>query len=350
MTNFASIEKQIGYVFKNKHLLLQAFTRDTYTHEHKNVPHNQVLEFYGDTALGLVIAKRMSRYFGKVGEDNFYHSFKNEGELTTLKAELVRKEMLSNRVRALDLQKNLRMGRGDMEQRAFESRSVQEDLFEAILGAVAIDSCWNVQALEDVVGKMIDVEHYFKGIEYSVNYVDSIQIWCQKKYGVVPDFKLENSMLVPQWLDIARRVGNVISSTSTRGKFVCLLTLGKLEKRFEAWGETKREARNAACEEAYHYLMAHDQMMDSPLEDVGAPNVDKAINQLQELYQKGYIGEPRYEFFERYDKNGTPFWYCECTVGKKARQGYYPSKKQGKKRVAFEMLCDILDWNADDGV
>ena len=79
---------------------------------------------------------------------------------------------------------------------------------------------------------------------------------------------------------------------------------------------------------------------------MGEPDFDRAINQLQELYQKGYIGEPWYNFIETYDEDGNPIWRCECHIVNKE---YYlwrnsSSKKHGKKAVAYDMLCDILDW------
>ena len=82
------------------------------------------------------------------------------------------------------------------------------------------------------------------------------------------------------------------------------------------------------------------------VDEIGEPSRDKAINQLQELYQKGYIGEPRYKFSEAYDDNGNPVWKCECHVEGQPSYywDYYSSKKQGKKDVAYDMLCYILDW------
>ena len=49
-----------------------------------------------------------------------------------------------------------------------------------------------------------------------------------------------------------------------------------------------------------------------------------------------------------YDENGNPVWYCECSVGRKTWHGYHSSKKQGKKSVAYSMLCDILGLEEDD--
>lgn len=100
-----------------------------------------------------------------------------------------------------------------------------------------------------------------------------------------------------------------------------------------------------AAQNAYEYLEEENELI-LPIDEVGEPDFDRAINQLQELYQKGYIGEPWYNFIETYDDDGNPIWRCECHIVNKE---YYlwrnsSSKKHGKKAVAYDMLCDILDW------
>lgn len=98
----------------------------------------------------------------------------------------------------------------------------------------------------------------------------------------------------------------------------------------------------AAAKQAYEYLEEENELI-LPIDEVGEPDIDRAINQLQELYQKGYIGEPWYDFKEAYDDNGNPVWLCECHVdGWGSWTGEYSSKKQGKKSVAYSMLCEIL--------
>ena len=100
-----------------------------------------------------------------------------------------------------------------------------------------------------------------------------------------------------------------------------------------------------AAQKAYEYLEENNELL-LPVDEVGEPDIDRAINQLQELYQKGYIDEPYYEFYEEYDNNGNPIWRCECHI--KGAEEYYwinsSSKKNGKKRVAYDMLCDVLEW------
>ena len=321
------IQEQIEYWFKNDKLLRQAFTRKSYSEEHNGAYHNEVLEFYGDKVLDFIVIRKLSYRFGELTRNGKYSSEKNEGQLTELKKKLVCKKMLAHRIDILGFQNALLMGKGDIEKNAQEDASVKEDLFEAILGAVAIDCNWNTRILEDVVDKMIDIEHYINNsLEDEQNYVDMIQQWCQKKYFDLPHYEFEE-----------RREG-----------YECFLWLSEKWKPFRGYGVSKREARMDAAEEAYQYL-EEENMLILPIDEVGMPTEDRAINQLQELYQKGYIGEPYYYFEEKYDSNGNPMWRCECHVS--GEDGSYychnPSKKIAKKIAALGMLRHIINPEDD---
>lgn len=318
------IQEQLEYEFDEPKLLRQAFTRKSYSEEHNGAYHNEVLEFYGDKALEFIVMKKLSEYFGETTQNGKYASQKTEGQLTEIKKKLVCRKMLAHRIDVLGFADYLLMGKGDIGQNAQHLDSVKEDLFEAIIGAVAIDCYWDTETLEDVVDTMLDVEYYLNnGFNDEKNYVDLIQTWCQKKYGELPYYEFY-------------RTDDEV--------FDCTLNLSD-ELSFEGHGYSKREARMEAAQYAYEYLEDENELI-LPIDEVGEPDFDKAINQLQELYQKGYIEEPWYDFEETYDENGNPIWRCECHI--EDRDTYYwvnsSSKKQGKKRVAYDMLCDVLDW------
>ena len=318
------IEERIEHNFKDNRLLRQAFTRKSYSEEGNGAHHNEVLEFYGDKALEFVVMKKLSVCYGDETQNGKYTSTKTEGQLTDIKKNLVCRKMLAHRIDVLGFADYLLMGKGDIGQNAQHLDSVKEDLFEAIIGAVAIDCYWDTETLEDVVDIMLDIHYYLQnGFNDEKNYVDLIQTWCQKKYGELPYYEFY-------------RTDDEV--------FDCTLNLSD-EFSFEGHGYSKREARMEAAQYAYEYLEEEDELI-LPIDEVGEPDFDKAINQLQELYQKGYIEEPWYDFEETYDENGNPIWRCECHI--EDRDTYYwvnsSSKKQGKKRVAYDMLCDVLDW------
>ena len=127
------------------------------------------------------------------------------------------------------------------------------------------------------------------------------------------------------------------------GTYVCELGLYPIERGFSVVRDTKSEARMAVAEQAYRYL-EENGLLYTWIDEIGEPSIDRAVNQLQELYQKGHIGEPWYEFVETHNDDGNPVWECQCHVDgwKRWHYDYFTSKKHGKKAMAYDMLCDIL--------
>ena len=138
------IEKKIGYVFKDKSLLTQAFTRTSFCNEHTPSPKekyqsNEVLEFFGDSVLSLAIVTMIIKDFS----ERYPYGIKTElgeGDFSNIKSKLSDKKNLSDRMRELGLSKFLRMGEGDAKLGVENEPSVMEDLFESIIGAIYIDS------------------------------------------------------------------------------------------------------------------------------------------------------------------------------------------------------------------
>ena len=318
------IAKKLEYDFDDIRILRQAFTRKSYSEEHNGEHHNEVLEFYGDKALEFIVMKKLSEHYGNTTQNGKYASEKTEGQLTEIKKKLVCKKMLAHRIDTFGFADYVLAGKGDVGQNAQNQDSVKEDLFEAIVGAVAIDSGWDAEALEDIIDRMLDIEHYLeKGFSDDEKYVDLIQTWCQKRYSWIPEYDFDE----------------------TEDGWECSLSLSDDYDDFIGRGYSKREARMNAAQNAYEYLEENYELL-LPIDEVGEPDIDRAINQLQELYQKGYIDEPYYEFYEDHDDNGNPIWRCECHLKNRDQYWYgnHSSKKQGKKSVAYSMLCDVLEW------
>ena len=322
------VQEQINYWFEEPKLLRQAFTRRSYSEEHPGTQNNEVLEFYGDKALEFVVMKKLSTYYGDESNSGEYVSKRTEGQLTGIKKKLVCRTMLAHRIEVLDFADYLIMGKGDVFQNTQNDDSVREDLFEAIVGAVTVDCGWNGEVIEDVVDRMLDVNHCLgDGFSDNDNCVDLIQQWCQKKYGYLPSYEFEE----------------------TEDGYRCTLTFSEDDRMYEGFGASKREARMDAATIAYQDLEENDKLL-VPIDEIGEPDQERAINQLQELHQKGYIGEPSYKFTQHYDDSGNPVWRCECHVDGRDeyRWGNDSSKKAGKKKVAYDMLCDILGWEDEE--
>ena len=125
------LEERIGYQFQNSHLLTEALTHPSIAHEkHRPQFDNQRLEFLGDAVLQLVITEYLFARYGEAGE----------GRLTTRRSRLVSRESLTVRAAGLDLGRHLLIGRGEEASGGRQRDSTLGDAFEALLGAIYLDS------------------------------------------------------------------------------------------------------------------------------------------------------------------------------------------------------------------
>ena len=119
------LQKNIDYHFSDAALLKQALT-----HRSVNNNNNERLEFLGDSILGCVISHELYLRFPLV----------DEGQLSRLRSSLVRGQTLAKLAKTLNLSENLVLGQGELKSGGFRRESIQADAFEAILGAIFLDS------------------------------------------------------------------------------------------------------------------------------------------------------------------------------------------------------------------
>ncbi len=185
------IEKKIGYKFKDKSLLTQAFTRSSFCNEHKirggrQIISNEVLEFFGDSVLSTAIISLMLREKTERYEHGIYTEL-HEGDFSNIRSKLSDKRNLSLSMRALGLQKYLRMGEGDAKLGIENEPSVMEDLFESIVGAVYIDCGMDIERVIKLVSGMLDVSVYFSAEAAPIqSYKNLLQEWCADKKHRLP--------------------------------------------------------------------------------------------------------------------------------------------------------------------
>lgn len=172
------VQKKIGYWFDNEDLLLQAFTRSSYSSQHGG-ENNEVLEFLGDRVLDFYVVKVIADRFGFVKSQSDYYdeendldeycivAHKNEADFTELKKQIVSNETLAKTIDKLGLFKYMYLGDTDLENPKFKDNliKVKADLFEAILGAVAIDSDWNQDELQNVVEFMLQIDDFLADVD-----------------------------------------------------------------------------------------------------------------------------------------------------------------------------------------
>lgn len=122
--NAPAIERAIGYAFGSRERLQQSLT-----HRSFGVPNNERLEFLGDSVLNCVIAEALYERFSEV----------REGDLSRLRANLVRQETLFEIAQSLKLGEQLRLGEGELKSGGFRRPSILADALEALFGAVFLD-------------------------------------------------------------------------------------------------------------------------------------------------------------------------------------------------------------------
>lgn len=121
----------IGYRFSDSSLLAQALT-----HRSAGKAHNERLEFLGDSVLNFVIADTVYRRFPNV----------DEGDLSRIRAKLVRKETLADVAREQGMGDRLALGSGEMRSGGHRRASILADAVEAVIGAVYLDGGFDAAA------------------------------------------------------------------------------------------------------------------------------------------------------------------------------------------------------------
>lgn len=334
-----TIETVISYEFKNKRLLEQAFTRRSYAKEHPGILDNEVLELIGDGVLSYSILKNLVYSFTEEQNHGLVSS-KTEKEFTELKKKLVQKSMLAKKMDELGIVELMQVGKGDEQQGVINQDSVKEDLFEAIIGAVAIDSDFDQEILDELIDVILDPDSYIENNfeETEENYIGMLQEWYQQNGYGLPDYEFYDLWENPPQDAILRYGLNFYRNKIFRWQFKIELH----EKVFVAEADNKREAKMDLAKQIINYLEEND-LFYSVEDIVGELLLDRAINQLQELFQKGYIQQPNYSEEEIYHEGGYK-WRVECHV---ASYEYYfdsiaNSKKDAKKQAAFSMLEHII--------
>ena len=168
------LQKNISYQFSDIELLNKALT-----HRSVSKQNNERLEFLGDSVLGSIISEELySR-----------HSNIDEGQLSRLRSHLVRGNTLANLAKKLDISENLRLGQGELKSGGFRRESILADTFEAILGAIFLDSDY-LTVKKVVLNLFSDLLNEVKSEESLKDFKTQLQEMLQKKGYDLPKYEL----------------------------------------------------------------------------------------------------------------------------------------------------------------
>lgn len=316
------IEKIIGYEFQNKALLIQAFTRESYAKEQRvkgiECYSNEQLEFFGDSVLNYLVVKGEADKFTSITNNGNLTIMYKEGKLSEFNSNWTDKKRLSACIDNLGLAEYLIMSKGDIKQEAHNNASVKEDLFEALVGAIWLDSNKNLYLMESIVFNMLKIK--FNASMVDKNYVSKLHEYADK-------YKLKLKSEVKEITE-----GFEVTYT--------------LEDNIEKWtktgvGKNIKEAEQNAARKLIEALEGYG-VLKNKIPEVEY-SLENAINVLQELNQKGYIGEITYEDSQSHMETRKPYWIVTCKVANYAVafKGESESKKQAKKEAAYNALIFI---------
>ncbi len=181
MPDIADLQKKLGIVFIEPGLLRQALVHSSYINENPAaVPgHNERLEFLGDAVLGLVAAGELYRSFPDF----------SEGELTRLRAALVRRDTLARVARSVDLGSFLLMGKGEESGGGRGKSTNLAGALEAVVAAVYLDA--GLDAAGDMVARLFASEWpKLSGPEAVIDFKSRLQEIVQSRFQRTPLYRL----------------------------------------------------------------------------------------------------------------------------------------------------------------
>ena len=181
MKNLLDLEHKLNYYFNDRNLLKNALLHKSLGNERKEYKNqnNERLELLGDAVLDLIVAEYL------------YKNYKNasEGTIAKLKAMIVSEPILAKISRQIGIGKFLMLSRGEIISGGRNRESILADSFEAILGAVYIDS--NLD--EARVFALSHIKQYIDHIEENEDILDFksiLQEYVQKEFRTVPTYEL----------------------------------------------------------------------------------------------------------------------------------------------------------------
>lgn len=215
------LTKRLGYVFRDATLLARALT-----HRSHSGQNYERLEFLGDSILSFVIADVLYDRFPQL----------SEGELTRLRATLVRRETLATIARELDLGDCLELGSGELKSGGFDRDSILADALESVFGAVYKDG-----GIEAVRGTIL---HRYQPI---LDNIDPNSIRKDPKTRL-QEFLQHNSLATPAYNVLE------ISGEPHQQRFVVECRVPGLPEAVRGEGNSRRYAEQAAATRACELL------------------------------------------------------------------------------------------------
>jgi ribonuclease-3 len=217
------LESRLRYEFRNAELLRQALT-----HRSHSATHNERLEFLGDSVLNCAVAALLFQRFGKL----------DEGDLSRVRANLVKQQSLYEIAQALNISESLRLGEGELRSGGFRRPSILADTLEAILGAIFLDSGFD--AAQTVIKRL-----YVPILDH----IDPRTLGKDAK-TLLQEYLQGHKIPLPTYTVVATH------GAAHNQQFEVECTVPKLDVKVSGSGASRRAAEQAAAKKALDEVMA----------------------------------------------------------------------------------------------
>lgn len=211
------------YEFHNAELLCQALT-----HRSHSATHNERLEFLGDSVLNCAVAALLFQRFGKL----------DEGDLSRVRANLVKQQSLYEIAQALNIAEGLRLGEGELRSGGFRRPSILADAFEAVIGAIFLDG--GFEAAQTVIKRL-----YVPILDH----IDPRTLGKDAK-TLLQEYLQGHKIALPTYTVIATH------GAAHNQQFEVECAVPKLEIKVSGSGASRRAAEQAAAKKALDEALA----------------------------------------------------------------------------------------------
>jgi ribonuclease-3 len=220
-----AFQQHLGHRFKQQTLLAQALTHRSY-----GTDHNERLEFLGDAVLNLIVSDLLFGHF----------SSSPEGDLTRVRAHLVRQDMLHRVALGLQLPLMLRLSEGEARGGGAQRPSILADAVEAIIGAVYLDG--GFAAAHPLVWQWFKplITETTASQTWAKDAKTQLQEWLQARQQPVPDYRIDT-----------------IKGRAHDQTFVVACSVPALKTTCTGEGRSRRAAEQEAARAVLNHLEKH---------------------------------------------------------------------------------------------
>jgi ribonuclease III len=217
------LESRLRYEFRNAELLRQALT-----HRSHSATHNERLEFLGDSVLNCAVAALLFQRFSKL----------DEGDLSRVRANLVKQQSLYEIAQALNISEGLRLGEGELRSGGIRRPSILADALEAVFGAIFLDGGFD--AAQTVIKRL-----YVPILDH----IDPRTLGKDSK-TLLQEYLQGHKIALPTYTVVATH------GAAHNQQFEVECTVPKLDVKVSGSGASRRAAEQAAAKKALDEVMA----------------------------------------------------------------------------------------------